>query len=154
MRRNGFTLIELVLVMLLIATVVAMAAPSLRGWSHGRDLFNSAEEFVAMTRLARSYAISESTTYRLNIDTNAAVYWLTKQSGSDFVSIGSDVGRQYTLPLGGKIAVVNAADSSKTSFDFYPTGRADAGTVTFSDDKGNVVPIQSPSATENFAIVR
>jgi prepilin-type N-terminal cleavage/methylation domain-containing protein len=35
---RGFTLLELVVVMMIIATVLAMAAPSLRGWHKGAML--------------------------------------------------------------------------------------------------------------------
>ena len=150
---SGFTLIELILVMLVISIVVAMAAPSLRGWSHGMNVRNSAEEFVALTRLARSQAISDATTYRLNVDVTAGQYWLTQQSGNDFVEIASDIGRKYSVPSGGHIEMTNAQSSGSTYFDFSPTGRADPGNVTISDDQKNSVQIYCNSPVENFQIV-
>jgi len=57
-RHPGFTLLELILVMVILATVMALAAPKLQSWRQGGKLRNSADEFVAATRFARTRAIS------------------------------------------------------------------------------------------------
>lgn len=153
-KNRGFTLLELVVVMLIIGIALTMAAPSMRGWSHGVAVRNSADEFVALTRLARSQAVVDATTYRLNIDATAGQYWLTQQNASGFVAIeNSDLGRMHTLPSGWHIAVSNAATSNATSFDFDATGRANPGNVTISDDQGNSAQISCATAVDNFRVV-
>src|SRR5450432_1650199 len=120
---SAFTMIELILVMFVIATALAIVAPSLRGWSHGMNVRNSADEFISLARLARSQAIADATTYRINIDVNAGQYWLTQQSGADFVEIASSIGRKYSVPEGGKIELTKDQSSTNGTIDFSPTGR-------------------------------
>lgn len=57
-RTAGFTLIELILVMALLATLMAFAAPSLSRSLRDRNLRQEATRFVALTEYARSEAIS------------------------------------------------------------------------------------------------
>src|SRR6476620_9764924 len=55
-RTNGFTLIELILVMLLLTIIVGTAMPSVRGflgWSRSRDAI---AQIIAMTQYAKSKA--------------------------------------------------------------------------------------------------
>ena len=59
MNRRAFTLIELILVVVLLATLVAVVAPSLFGSSRGRELGNQATAVLAATEYARSEAISQ-----------------------------------------------------------------------------------------------
>ena len=76
---RGFTLLELILVMVILSTVLAMAAPSLRGFFASRKTHDTAAQILALTQFARSQAISEGIVYRLNFDTRQRTYWLTAQ---------------------------------------------------------------------------
>lgn len=55
----GFTLIELILVMALLATVLAVSSPSLSRFFRSRGLESEAQRFLALTRAAQSRAVSE-----------------------------------------------------------------------------------------------
>jgi len=56
---GAFTLLELLLVLALLAMAVAMAAPSLSRFFHGRALDSEARRMLALTRYAQSRAVSE-----------------------------------------------------------------------------------------------
>jgi type II secretion system protein H len=56
---RAFTLIELLLVLALLAMAVAVAAPSLSRFFHGRALDSEARRMLALTRYAQSRAVSE-----------------------------------------------------------------------------------------------
>ncbi|MGA4644903.1 pilus assembly FimT family protein [Limisphaera sp. 4302-co] len=72
----GFTLIELILVMAVLATVLAVAAPSLSRFFQGRKVEEEAMRFLALTRYAQSRAVAEGVPMLLWIDTGAGRYGL------------------------------------------------------------------------------
>lgn len=56
---RGFTLMELLLVLALLAMTVAVAAPALSRFFRGRALDSEARRMLALTRYAQSRAVSE-----------------------------------------------------------------------------------------------
>ena len=56
---DAFTLVELIIVMALIATLVALVAPSLGRSLRGRNLDQEAKRFIALTEYARQEAVSQ-----------------------------------------------------------------------------------------------
>ena len=78
---HGFTLVELMLVLALLAIVFAMGAPSLSRFFHGRDLDSEARRFLALTHYARSRATSEGVPMMLWFDTQQRTYGLKAEPG-------------------------------------------------------------------------
>jgi prepilin-type N-terminal cleavage/methylation domain-containing protein len=97
-RATGFTLLELILVMLILSTVLAMAAPSLRGFFGSRQAQDTAAQMLALTQFARSQAISEGVVYRLNFDPKDRVDWLTAWKSGAFEELETEFGQVFTLP--------------------------------------------------------
>jgi type II secretion system protein H len=82
MNGNGaFTLIELILVMVLIAVVLSLVFPSLKGFFRARNLDSEAQRFLALTRYGQSRAISEGVPIILWMDPPARSYGLEAQAG-------------------------------------------------------------------------
>jgi len=133
---GAFTLIELILVLVILSTALAIAAPSLRGWARGSKLRDAADQFQAVTRWARAQAIAESQTYRLNVVDGR--YWLTAQEGLEFVPVMSDFGAQFVMPDGASITMTQRDQSQPLEFvTFYPTGRTTSpAIVRLADDRG------------------
>ncbi|HYO09333.1 MAG TPA: GspH/FimT family pseudopilin [Tepidisphaeraceae bacterium] len=150
----GFTLLELVLVMVLIGVAMAMAAPSLSGWSRGGKLRDAGDQFLAVTRHARSQAVADARVYRLNVDPASNTYWLTMQDGQNFVDLGSNFGRRFTLPEGFRIQLQDAQASPQAlpACDFFPTGRTQPAQVRISNEQGNVLDISCATPAEGFAL--
>lgn len=71
-RFEGFTLIELILVMAVLAVVLGVAAPSLSRFFQGRKVEEEAMRFVALTHYAQSRAIHEGV---------PMILWLEPESG-------------------------------------------------------------------------
>jgi prepilin-type N-terminal cleavage/methylation domain-containing protein len=78
---NGFTLIELILVMGLLVTVLALSAPRLASFFQGRNLDAEAKRFLALTRLGQSSAIAEGIPMVLWIDEQNGEYGLEPEPG-------------------------------------------------------------------------
>src|SRR4051794_6916852 len=76
---GGFTLIELILVMLLLTIIVGTAMPMLSGflpWARSRD---AVANLVALAQYARSKAATDAKVYRLGAD--GASCWVEVQDG-------------------------------------------------------------------------
>ena len=78
-RRDGFTLIELILVMALLVAVAGMLAPSLGGFFRGRALDAEARRVVTLSRYARSAAINEGVPMLLWIDPLNRTYGIVEE---------------------------------------------------------------------------
>ena len=156
----GFTLFELLLVMVLACIVLGMVAPSVANWSRGGRLRDATDQFLATARYARTQAVANITTYRITIDSSAGTYQLTMQSAGDFVALGTARGKEIHLPEGVQIQLLEAQQTqqqtnttSGSSIDFYPTGRTQPAKVRLSSDRGETVDIECPSPAEGLIVV-
>jgi prepilin-type N-terminal cleavage/methylation domain-containing protein len=62
-RRHGFTLLELMLVVMIGTLIMSVAVPSVAGLLREQNLKQSFEDFDTFARTAQTKAVSESTTY-------------------------------------------------------------------------------------------
>lgn len=77
--RAGFTLIELILVLSLLAVISSFVAPALARFARGRSLDGEARQVLALTRAAQSRAVSDGTPILLSIDPAAGTYSMTRE---------------------------------------------------------------------------
>ena len=94
---TGFTLIELILVMVILTTILGMAGPSLRGFFARHQIDDTAARIIALTQFAQSQAICEGRTYRLNFDESRKTYWLTVQDQGAYRDLYTEWGRVFML---------------------------------------------------------
>jgi len=153
-RDEGFTLLELILAMVILSTVLAMAAPSLRGFFASRQTHDTAAQILALTQLARSQAISQGIVYRLNFDTRQRTYWLTAQQAGSFEKLQTGFGQIFTLPKD-MVMELEAVEEDDTEMflAFTPQGTVTAGTVRLIDRRGRALEVTCPTVTESFSIV-
>lgn len=152
--RAGFTLLELILVMVLICTVLAMAAPSLRGFFGSRKTDDESARILALIQYARSQSITEGRVYRLNFDMDQGQYWLTAQNGSAFDRLMTEFGRVFAFPEGTTGQWDSQlGDTTRSYLEFHPNGRTDAAVIRLTDRQGKAFDIQCLSPTERFRIL-
>ena len=148
------TLLELILVMVILSTVLAMAAPSLRGFFASRRKEDAAAQILVLTQFARSQAISEGIVYRLNFDTQERTYWLTAQKAGMFEPLKTGFGRILEFPKDLAVELDGIEQEDDDIFlAFTPYGTVTAGTVRLIDRRGHAVEITCPTVTESFYIV-
>jgi len=166
----GFTLFELILVMLIVSVLAAISAPSLRGFLAGRKTSNTAAQVLALGQYARTQAINSGVVYRLNVDASAGTYWISVQSGTDYVSLRSEFGRPFQVPDGVSATwqapippIVTAASSTPPvtttpandpSFLFYPDGRVEAAVLEIRGTTGEAITLGCRSETEPLTILK
>jgi len=84
---DGFTLIELMLVLTLLLIVIGVAFPSLQHFFRGRNLDSEARRFLSLTRYGQSRAVSEGVPMVLWIDARNRSYGL--QMGAGYLDLDS-----------------------------------------------------------------
>lgn len=97
---RGFTLVELILVMVLLVVVVGIIAPSLGNFFRGRNLDSESRRFLALARFARSRAVSEGVPMVLWLDPDRRAYGLS----SEYSYVEVDP-RAVSYPLEGDVAL-------------------------------------------------
>jgi len=147
---GGFTLIELILVMMLLCTALGAVAPSLRGFFLSRHVHDAAAQMAALAQYARAQAAAEGRAYRLNYDAQAATYWLTAQEGASFAALGTEFGRVFALPEG--VAFDVAAVEGAEHMDFSPVGAVTGGRIRLTSRQGERLELSSPSLSESFRV--
>jgi prepilin-type N-terminal cleavage/methylation domain-containing protein len=153
-RRRGFTLLELIMVLGLVGVLLAMAAPSLRGFMASRKTADAAAQVLALTQLAGSRAVAQGSVYRLNIDAPTGTYWLSSQQGGAFVDLNCEFGRRFQLPEGTRVRVVSPwGDVPLSYIEFQPNGRTAEATIELTGRQGEFYQVTCDSATEEFRII-
>ena len=178
-RPDGFTLIELVLVLLLLTIIVGTAIPSLKGflgWSRSRDTI---AQIVAMSQYARSKAATEAKTYKLGAD--GTTCWLEVQEGETFNRVENDeLAAAIEVPDGAVVEFVPSTNTNNTvgisssssayasqqsssgasaalmardGILFSPDGRTSAGAIRYTSPAGIPSILGSPSPSESFRVM-
>jgi prepilin-type N-terminal cleavage/methylation domain-containing protein len=125
----AFTLIELILVMGVLATLAAIVIPNLSGFLKGQDVAQEGKRFVALTQLAHSEAISTGVAHTLWINPVNKTYGLREPEG---FSENTNSGKIYTL--GEKLDFELDSYAAKTfgefAIRFLPDGDIEEGSIT------------------------
>ena len=122
---HGFTVVELLTVIAIMMVVTAIATPTFTQWLPTYRLSAGARQIAADLQLARMRAISQNTTYRLNILAGGTQYQLEKDAGFTLES------GPFTLPDG-----ITASPTGPTSV-FQSRGTASADDITVTNAPGN-----------------
>lgn len=130
-REGGFTLIEIGLVLLIIATVVALVVPRFRDQSL-QELQSQTRKLAATFRFLQEEAILNGRVYRLNFDLDQQRYFVTEadlEDESAFTQTTTGVlSHDVILPSTVQIADVDTPESGGKLFEgvalahFFPDG--------------------------------
>jgi len=152
-RPAGFTLLELVLVMLVLSVVTAMVVPSLSGFGIGREAEFAGAQVMTLSRWAREQAISEGRVYRLNFDPTNHTYQVTAQVGGVFQQVPEEFGSVFALPEGVTMQWQAPQENGAYVVDFYPSGRARPVRIQVIARDGTVTYIGNRTATETLRVL-
>ena len=154
-RATAFTLLELIAAMLVIATVLAMAAPSLRGFFAARRTEGAARHLLATTRFARSAAIADGQTYCLLVRPGDDSFQLVVREGGDDRRLATAMGRPNRLPTGVTVSVSGAPTTGGAAeLLFHPTGACTAAAIRIEGRQDDTYLVRCASPTEQFTMQR
>ena len=149
----GFTLLELLVVMIIMALIAGSVAPSLAGFAVGRQAKDAATIIVSLARYAQTQAVSEGRTYRLNIDVATRSIWLSAGHANTFAPLTNDLGKKFDIPTNVKLEATLPDHQDGTYIEFKSSGRLETGTVKLTDRFNNVTTVTCPSVTESYTIL-
>ena len=121
--QGGFTLIEMLVVLTILALTTTLIVPLVSGGSEGARLQMAASDLASAFRLTRSAAITRNTDMSLIIDVNKRTF------GSAVVSQ-----RSFAPDIDAKLTFAAGLGSGRSDgrFRFFPDGSSTGGDVTLS----------------------
>ena len=138
-RAEGFSLLELLLVLAIAAMIAAVVIPSLPGALESTRLRGCAVEVRATLTLARTLAVSESRSRSVAFDLGNGEYGI----------VGDD--RKWLLPEKVRLAFVRRGDLVEdhgiVRIRFYPDGSADDAEVALSSQDGGTLQVRVDALT-------
>jgi prepilin-type N-terminal cleavage/methylation domain-containing protein len=132
-RDRGFTLLELLLVIIIITLVLALAYPSLSRGSAALHLRATGRDILNTFRYAREKAITEQCGMRVTVDREKQQLTLTDDFGEG--------DRTYSLPKDVRIEHIaltgNETTENSMTVRFLPNGSCDSGELLLKAEKGS-----------------
>lgn len=148
---DGFTLLELIIVLIIIGISSALVVPRFIGGMGGLDLKAASGKVAASLRYARSQAVAQKKSYAVVFDLEQNRLTIRSESGgeteeSDTVdegTAGNSQKKRYNLPEGiffRRVAeegerYVEEDDTESFTIGFYSSGASDGGEIAIINDR-------------------
>jgi len=142
---GGFTLIELMVVLVLLGVLLAVAFPSIGGGMATVKLKTSSREIAATLRLARSKAIREQQVYLVGFDLTKNQMELSSENlkYQKFFSLAEGISIEKVTPLKAK------ADWNQQRYYYFftPNGMTESFEVVLRNERGRAIKVVQNSLT-------
>jgi prepilin-type N-terminal cleavage/methylation domain-containing protein len=125
---NGFTLLELVLVLLLMSLIAGLTLPFVASTLDRITLQSEVRQISSALQFARSEAISKKTLYTFSIDIDENQYWLGIPKQEEI---------NQPKPIDETVRILDYQRTDETLTEgafmilFYPRGNSSGGTLRF-----------------------
>ena len=140
--RSGFTLLELLVVLILLAASAAVILPSFTRGLKGLEFETSARDLVTRMKRARSEAIGKQRVFRVILDQPAS-------PAAPFYVLTNDYEEEIDRFPFGEGTIIETPPSKALPFkvSFYPTGRSSGGTFLVANEQGKKLYVMVDSIT-------
>ncbi|MCL4501187.1 MAG: GspH/FimT family protein [Deltaproteobacteria bacterium] len=128
-REGGFTLLELVAVMALLALLMGLVLPGLMRTAKKEGIRANLRQFATVLRLARSQAATSHRRVRV---------FLNKENGSYWLEGSNQKGVLAGMRLGDTRLVWEGVDRRQGYIAFYSDGTSSGGKLVMTDPAGRV----------------
>ena len=151
---RGFTLLELILIMIVLCTVLALAAPSLRGFFSSRQIDDMSRQILAMTRYAKTQAVFEARNYRIYFDRPNRRYWIASLRDSQYRRLDNNFGSLFTVPADISLSFYDMDfENGVYYFAFTPEGYSKEAALRLEDAQGTTQEVICYGPAEPYEIV-
>jgi len=171
--KSGFTLIEMMLVLALIAIMAAMIVPEMKGSMEDALLRASARKVVDVFNLTYSRAVSLNQQHRVLLDTSTGRYRVERQQNdrlgppsfqpvTEVNDLEGQIDSRVEIQIRPSMPETNdeqtpddnaLASSLKNGINFYPDGTADGCQIRLRDRTGVELILQLTPITGNIHLV-
>ncbi len=138
---SGFSLLEIIVVMVVLALASVLVLPSLTSGLSGLELDAAARDMVTLMKKARSQAISEQKVFRVMLqispDQPADAY--------SYVNEYEEEIKAFHFPSGVRILVEDSQSSGRISF--YPNGRSSGFQFMLRNEQGKTLLVDVDPVT-------
>lgn len=140
--RDGFTLLELMLVMTLLAIISVAVVPIFSGSVGMVQMRSTRANFVGLLSHVQERAVAESREYRLYIDDRENSYWVARRVGMEdgekiFEAVEEPFGQLHYLPRNVRVLRLNARKDPAVDAYYvacHPNGASDDAEISFQDE--------------------
>jgi len=135
-KNKGFSLIELIVVLVLISISLSLVAPSLSRFSKNIELKATVKKISAILRYCRSEAINRGKVYQVFFDSELREIRVQSVASSEEKGKeDKNFPKTYPVPIGVKMKEVNTEmpqyPSDLPTIEFYPNGASNGGNILF-----------------------
>ncbi len=144
---QGFTLVELLLVLLIIGVMISLALPSIGSGVKTLQLHNSARTLASTLRYARTKAIREQQVFLLRLEVNSPQFELRDEE--------KKYSRTYVFPEGITIKKISLLRTENTvskrvcTFVFLPNGMSESFEIQLVNSKGREIVVVQDNWTNS-----
>ncbi|MEA3486163.1 MAG: prepilin-type N-terminal cleavage/methylation domain-containing protein [Thermodesulfobacteriota bacterium] len=170
---GGFTLLELIIVLMIIGIASALVVPRLVGGMGSLDVRTASGKVAASLRYARSQAVSQKINYTAVFDLQRKRLTImpSSESAGEWDDDGADVekksagiqGKTYDLP--GRVAFERVPEGDVYMGDeeidagifrigFYPSGGSDGGEIALANERGRRYTVRVDIITGTVKVAR
>ena len=138
-QNKGFTLLEILLVVVVIGVILSLAAPNFsKGYSRFQ-INKTADDLLSLSRWAQAMAIGQERVYALTFSNDHRSYGLvrakiiTKPNDQDgFEPVNGSLGKMHSIPDSLQL------DSHEDQIKFYPDGTIDTADIQLISSKEKI----------------
>jgi prepilin-type N-terminal cleavage/methylation domain-containing protein len=141
-RNNGFTLVEMIVVIAIMAIVSAIAVPNFYSYAAGMKLRSASRDLFSTLQNTRMNAISKNTRWTVEFPSSSS--YRVVDCGPDNDCSVNNVYHSTTNIS--QYSGITASGVFPITFEFTSEGTCNAGTITFTDPKHKTLRVDvSPS---------
>lgn len=142
----GFTLIELIIVLVVLSAVLVITFPRMDGFLSGRYLKSTSRRLIGTIRYLHDHSATTGKKYRLCYDLDENEYWIEGgNEEEEFEESKTVLGRREALPEGIEFLDVitpeGKINSGQTFTLFFPKGYVTKSIIHLKNEKEEVLTL-------------